>query len=254
MRASLPCLAIAALAVSVAAHPRPSQRRYSVVPLEPEDDDVTIVQTVVKTEPPVTHVVTTTAVPATVTVTSGTTQTLSLAISSSISNSLIKSGSSFPSSTTTPSPCSTKPSPYQYPEHEAGHFAHLIIPDIAVIVIVAIFLTIILLTDTTIIIVTVRTLAVVRIPNFPSAFIISIILARRSLASDKASVLELNSYRSVTASFASRERQGPDGSRRPRATAADANALQRNQALGHVARQLKAIIRNGNEIGVGECS
>ncbi|PHH74781.1 hypothetical protein CDD80_2853 [Ophiocordyceps camponoti-rufipedis] len=232
MRASLPFLVAATLA---AAHPRPSQRRYSVVPLEPEDDDVTIVQTVVKTEPPVTHVVTTTAVPATVTVTSGTTQTLSVAISSSISNSLAKSGaSSFPSSTTTPPPCSTKPS---VQTHDGDHFAHLIISDAAVVVVIAIFLTIIVITvaiffkDTSIL-VTIRTLI---IPNLSSAFTIGIILARRSLASDKASVLELNTYQSVTVRLASRERQGPGWSRRPKATAADANALQRNQALGHVA-------------------
>ncbi|RCI15659.1 hypothetical protein L249_3523 [Ophiocordyceps polyrhachis-furcata BCC 54312] len=107
MRASILSLLLAACianVANVAAQPRAQRKaKYSVVPLEPEDEDVTIVQTVVKTERPVTHVITSTPKPATVTVTTGTTQTVRLPESPT---STMASGYSFgPSS----SPCCPEP-------------------------------------------------------------------------------------------------------------------------------------------------
>ncbi|RDA84809.1 hypothetical protein CP532_6541 [Ophiocordyceps camponoti-leonardi (nom. inval.)] len=109
MRASILSLLFAACVANVAAQPRAQRKaKYSVVPLEPEDEDVTIVQTVVKTERPVTHVITSTAKPATVTVTTGTTQTVRLPEYPSVTTSTtsVASGYSFgPSS----SPCCPEP-------------------------------------------------------------------------------------------------------------------------------------------------
>ncbi|RDA95961.1 hypothetical protein CP533_5831 [Ophiocordyceps camponoti-saundersi (nom. inval.)] len=109
MRASIVSLLFAACIANVAAQPRAQLKpKYSIVPLEPEDDDVTIIQTVVKTESPVTHVITSTPQPATVTITTGTTQTVRLPQSPLVTTSTtpVASGYSFgPSS----SPCCPEP-------------------------------------------------------------------------------------------------------------------------------------------------
>ncbi|PFH59294.1 hypothetical protein XA68_12586 [Ophiocordyceps unilateralis] len=215
MRLSL-SLVVAALSACVAARPQSQslggKRRYSVVPLEPEDDDVTIVQTIVRTEPPITHVITTTAQPATVTVTSGTTHTLSLPNSSSVSSWTVRSPTATLapaySSGTASSPCCSDAAVQTVTlvasiygtsvDHDSGDLTSLVSFDSAVVV--------------TGMVVSVIVPVIVRVLALARSFVNGIVLARRSLTSDEALAMERYSVKSVALSLRTLSRSSIQGS------------------------------------------